>query len=95
MLRFQDINGNIGKDNKENVKIVEDFYKRLFSKPESVDQSVIDNLRQDPVLIHLDRTPSDEELKAAVKKLKIGQSAESGCVGEYYKAFIGESSIME
>jgi hypothetical protein len=60
-------NGIKPPNDKENLKIACDHFKKVYSRGSSFDPSIVDNIPQRPELIVFNQLPSIKELNEAIK----------------------------
>ena len=80
--------GSIASSPQENAEVFRDHFSKLFSRTPSHEDSVVDALPQLPVFDGIDHTPTNEEIVAAVKKLKNKAPSSSGLCSQVWTSML-------
>ena len=62
--------GTICNTPEENAEVFQSHFQALFDREATYDESVLEELPQYPIHEHCDYRPTDEEIRAATRKLK-------------------------
>ncbi|XP_047490690.1 uncharacterized protein LOC125040189 [Penaeus chinensis] len=69
-----------------------EHFSQLLNRPSSVDQSVLDQIPQRPVIEEFDNVPSMEEVQKAIRQMSSGKApGRDGIPAEVYKALSNEA----
>jgi hypothetical protein len=82
--------GSFAVSDKDNADIMGSHFKKVFNNHKPIDLSVLEELEQKPILDELGFTPTEGEIRAALRKIANGKSpGESGITPEALKGLDG------
>ena len=67
---FSNKEGRISKNTEENTRTLKTHFQEVFNRDSEFDPTVIDDLTQLPIISTLDNTPTADEIRGAIKKMK-------------------------
>lgn len=83
---LESTDGNLLTDRKDILKRWAQHFENVLNRPSTIDNSVIDNIPQRPVIHELSANPSISEVKSAIKQLSNGKApGEDGIPAEIFK----------
>ena len=87
--------GSLCKTPEENAEVFRNHFHKLYSIPPKCDMSIADTIPQRPIVEGCDHPPTDEEIRAAVRKLKENAPGESGIPAKVWKILAEVSDTYE
>ena len=80
--------GTIASTPEENISVLGASFSELYGRQPSFDESVLDDLPQEPVYTNLDLPPSDDEILKASRKLRDTSPGVSGLHAGLWRALM-------
>jgi len=87
---FKNSEGKLCENAAENSKALEAHYEKVYNMGSSMDDSVLNLVRQRPVLTHLECAPNDKEISTALRQAKKNKAVgDSKIPVEFWQALEG------
>jgi len=87
--------GTRAQSPEENADVFRSHFEKLYARDQDFDSSVTDLLEGKPIFQNADMSPSKEEIKAAIKRLKNNSPGESGLTAQMFKSLSNNETTFE
>jgi hypothetical protein len=86
--------GSKAVSDEDNTKVFTDHLKKLLQRVPQVDESVLDEVPQQPHHVDVGRMPSVDEIDAAVRQLNFSGSGHDGITAHTWKAIARDNDLF-